>query len=172
MPKKLKLQKHVETEELERRYRDAHDPVERSHYQIIWLLSRGRLTREVAEATGYTAPWIREIARRYNEEGEEGLGDRRHNNPGGGKRALLTGEQKAELGRALQTPPDDGGMWSSRKVAEWIEEKTGKQSRAQRGWEYLRLLGYTPQEPRPAHAKADPVEQEEFRGKQGSGWWR
>ena len=122
MPKKLKLRKHVETEELERRYRDAHDPVERSHYQIIWLLSRGRLTREVAEVTGYTAPWIREIARRYNEEGEEGLGDRRHNNPGGGKRALLTGEQKAELGRALQTPPDDGGMWSSRKVAEWIEE--------------------------------------------------
>ncbi len=74
MPKKLKLQKHVETEELERRYRDAHDPVERSHYQIIWLLSRGRLTREVAEATGYTAPWIREIARRYNEGGGGGTG--------------------------------------------------------------------------------------------------
>lgn len=37
--------------------------------------------------------------------------------------------------------------------------------RAQRGWEYLRKLGHTPQEvPRPGHAEeADPAEQEAFK---------
>jgi hypothetical protein len=30
-----------------RRYREATDPVERSQYQIVWLLSRGKTTSEV-----------------------------------------------------------------------------------------------------------------------------
>ena len=45
---------HLFTEELEDRYRKARDPVARSHYQIVWLLSSGKLTREVTEATGYS----------------------------------------------------------------------------------------------------------------------
>jgi hypothetical protein len=56
MPKRLSLEEHLGNEELERRYREARDPVERSHYQIVWLLARGRTTREVVEATGYTVP--------------------------------------------------------------------------------------------------------------------
>lgn len=92
---------------------------------------------------------MREIARRHRERGTEGLGDRRHRNPGGAERALLTPEHREELGRALKAPPEDGGLWSSRKVAEWIEAKTGRRGvRAQRGWEYLRKLGHTPQVPR------------------------
>ena len=83
MPKRLELLPHVSTEELEHRYRKAKDPVERSHHQIAWLLSEGRSTREVCEVTGYSPGWVRRIARRYNEqEGVEGLGDRRHANPG------------------------------------------------------------------------------------------
>ena len=51
-------------------------------------------------------------------------------------------------------------MWNSRKVAEWIESRTGRRVSSQRGWEYLRRLGNTPKVPRPSHAKADPAEQE------------
>ncbi len=91
------------------------------------------------------------------------MGDCRHRNLGGKDRALLNEELKQELGEALQMLPPDGGMWNSRKIAEWIAGKTGRQVRAQRGWEYLRLLGYTLQVPRPAHAKADAEQQEEFR---------
>jgi transposase len=55
-------------------------------------------------------------------------------------------------------------MWNSRKVAEWIEHKTGRRVGRQRGWEYLRKLGNTPKVPRPTHAKkADPAEQEAFK---------
>jgi transposase len=167
MPKRLHLEEHLSAQELEERYRKARDPVERSHYQIVWLLAQGKLTREVADVTGYSPEWIGEVSRRYNERGVEGLGDRRHRNPGA--EPLLSKEQQQELRETLEDPPEDGGMWNSRKVAEWIEQKTGRRVRAQRGWEYLRRLGYSPQVPRPAHAGANTEEQEAFKKGSPSG---
>lgn len=164
MPKKIKLLPHLSTEELESRYRDAKDPVERSHYQIVWLIARGKTTREVMEVTGYSRGWIQRLSRRYNEGGPEALGDHRHHNPGAKDRALLSSEQQRELSESLKEPPSDGGMWNSRKVAEWIERKTAKRGlRAQRGWEYLKKLDRSLKVPRPHHAKADPKEQEAFK---------
>ena len=165
MPKTIKLEPHLESEELEDRYRKARDPVERSHYQIVWLISEGKSTRQVMEVTGYSRGWVQQLARRYNAEGPEALGDRRHRNPGARDRALLDEDQQRELAEALRKPPKDGGMWNSRKVGEWIEAKTGKalESKKQRGWEYLRRLGNSPKVPRPRHRKADKAEQEAFK---------
>lgn len=53
-------------DELEIRYRQAKDPIERSHYQIIWLLATGRPTEEVADVTGYSRNWIYELVWGYN----------------------------------------------------------------------------------------------------------
>ena len=50
--------------ELGQRYRAARSPVERSHLQIVWLLSQGWSEREVARVTGYGRRWIAEIVRR------------------------------------------------------------------------------------------------------------
>jgi transposase len=164
MPKKIKLHPHLSTEELESRYREAKDPVECSHYQIIWLIAQGKTTTEVMEVTGYGRGWIQQLSRRYNRGGPEALGDRRHRNPGARDRALLNTEQREELCEALKKPPADGGMWNSRKVAEWIEEKTGRKGvRAQRGWEYLKRLDHSLKVPRPRHARVDPHEQEAFK---------
>jgi transposase len=129
MPKRLELSPHASTQELEHRYRKAKDPVERSHHQIVWLLSEGRSTREVCEVTGYSPGWVRKIARRYNERGVEGLGDRRHSNPGAKERALLDEAGEAQLLEALQGPPPDGGMWSGPKVALWIAQRNALWSR-------------------------------------------
>lgn len=164
MPKKIELYPHLSTEELENRYRGAKDPVERSHYQIVWLIAQGKTTSEVMEVTGYGRTWIQRLSRRYNRGGPEALGDRRHQNPGARDRALLTPQRREELSEALKEPPPDGGMWNSRKVAEWIEEKTGKRGvRAQRGWEYLKKLDRSLKVPRPRHRKADQKEQEAFK---------
>lgn len=57
MPKKIRLQGHLTTEELERRYKQAKDGVERSQYQIIWMLSQWWSTTEVMAATGYSRGW-------------------------------------------------------------------------------------------------------------------
>ena len=165
MPKTIKLESHLTSEELENRYRKAHDPVLRSHYQILWLISEGKSTTQVMEVTGYSRGWIQQLARRYNEGGPEALGDRRHGNPGARDRALLSEAQQEELREALKKPPPDGGMWNSRKVGEWIEDKTGKKvaSKKHRGWEYLKKLGNSPKVPRPHHKKADKGEQEAFK---------
>src|SRR5919202_1013693 len=116
MPKTIKLKPHLDSKELENRYRKAHDPVAQSHYQIVWLISEGKTTREVMEATGYSRGWIQQLARPYNALGPEALGDRRHHNPGATDRALLDQDQQRELAEALKEPPKDGGMWNSRKV--------------------------------------------------------
>jgi transposase len=165
MPKTIKLEPHLHSEELENRYRKAHDPVLRSHYQILWLISEGKTTSQLMEATGYSRGWIQQIARRYNASGPEALGDRRHQNPGARERALLTQEQQEELREALKKPPADGGMWNSPKVGEWIEGKTGHvlTQKKQRGWEYMRKLGQSPKVPRPRHKKANKTEQEAFK---------
>src|SRR5215217_3619443 len=97
MPKKIKLEPHLGSKELENRYRKAKDPVLRSHYQIVWLISEGNTTRQVMEATGYSRGWIQQLARRYNERGPEVLGDRRHHNPGAKQRTLLDSDQQREL---------------------------------------------------------------------------
>ena len=155
---------------MEHRYRKAKDPVERSHYQIVWLLSEGKTTGEVCEVTGYSPGWVRQLACRYNERGVEGLGDRRHGNPGAKERALLDEAGEAELLEALQGPPPEGGMWNGPKVACWIAQRNGlEQVHVQRGFEYLRKVRYGPQVPRPQNPSADASEQEAFRKLSRSG---
>jgi transposase len=165
MPKTIKIVPHLDSKELEDRYRKARDAVERSHYQILWLISEGKTTTQVMEVTGYSRGWIQQLARRYNAYGPQALGDRRHQNPGAKERALLTTEQQQELAEALKEPPPDGGMWNSRKVGEWIEVRTGRvvSNKKQRGWEYLKRLRQSPKVPRPHHASADEREQEAFK---------
>jgi len=109
-----------------------------------------------------------EIARRYNERGVEGLGDRRHGNPGAKERALLDEAAEAELLEALQEPPPasvGGGMWSGPKVARWIAQRNGLEKvHVQRGFEYLRKVGMSPQVPRPSNATgADASERDAFK---------
>lgn len=161
---------HLPVTELERRYRAAHDPVARSHWQIIWLLARGAGTAVVARSTGYSIRWIRQVAKRYREGGPEALGDHRHTNPGRADRKLLTPAVGAELRAALAGPAPDGGRWTGPKVAQWLSDRLGRPIHPQRGWEALRALGFTRQRqrPRPHAARADPAAQDAFK-KGGSG---
>ncbi len=69
MRRPLKVKSHLDIEELELRYRKAKDPVEKSQWQIVWLLSKGKTTREISEITGYGLTWIRAVVHRYNEGG-------------------------------------------------------------------------------------------------------
>ena len=165
----LALVAHLSTAELGQRYRAAWQPIERSHLQIVWLLSQGRSEREVALVTGYGRRWITEIVRRYNTRGPAGLGDRRHQNAGA--RLLLDEEAKAALKAVLAEPPADGGLWTGPKVAAWMTARLGRKVWPQRGWDYLRKLGYSCQMPRPRHAKAaSAAEQETFKRGSRAGW--
>ncbi len=167
MGEKRDMQKQLESKWLEGLYRKATDPVLRTHLLMVWRLSVGDSVGEVAEMVGYSRKWVREIARRYESEGVEGLGDRRHGNPGAKERALLDEEGREALREALERVPSaslGGGMWSGPKVAHWIEQRNGlERVHVQRGWEYLRKVGMSPQVPRPSNARSDPQEREAFK---------
>ena len=161
MPRKLVLQPHLSVDNLQALYQDAQDSTRRSHYQVIWLLAKGRSTRDVADVTGYSLDWVRQLAQRYNREGPEGLGDKRHDHPGA--TPILNDAQQEQLRQALLKPHPQEGLWNSRLVAEWILEQTGREVHPQRGWEYLKRLGFSLQKPRPRHEQASDEAQEEFK---------
>lgn len=161
MGKRIQIRADLSTEELERRYRQAQDPVARSQWQIVWLLALGEPSERVAAVTGYSLTWIRTVARRYNAEGAAGIGDRRHANRGGPR--LLTPEQMAALDQALEGAAPGGGRWTAAKVAGWIGEQIGRPVAEETGWRYLRRLDWRRYRPRPQHAKADGAAQAAFR---------
>jgi transposase len=156
----MALAPHLSAEELHRRYRTAGDPVARSQWHILWLLARGRPTAEVAATTGYSVRWVQEVARRYR-AGPQAVGDRRRANPGAVP--LLDAAQQAALREALGGPAPDGGLWTGRQVAAWMRAVLGRPIHPQRGWEWLRRLGFTPQRPRPRETRADPAAQDAFK---------
>ena len=84
---------------------------------------------------------------------------------------MLDEEGQARLREALlKEAPPGGGMWSGPKVARWIEAETGMgRVHAQRGWEYLRRVGMSPQVPRPSNARANAQEREAFKKDSPSG---
>ena len=157
----LELAGHLSAEELGERYRAARDRVARGHLQVVWLLAEGRGGREVARVVGLSERWVAEIVRRYNEGGPERLGDRRRGNAGA--KPLLDAAQRGGLAQALRGAPPEGGLWSGPKVAAWIARATGREVRPQRGWDYLRQLGFALKRPRPRHAKADAAAQAAFK---------
>lgn len=160
MTQKMVIAPHLTITELEARYRGAGDPVARSQWQILWLLAGGMPTAEVARVTGYSVRWIQELARRYR-SGPAAIGDRRHGNPGAPP--LLDDAQQAQLGAALAGPAPNGGVWSCRSVAAWMSQTLGRPIREQRGWEWMRRCGFTPQRPRPRETRADPAAQDVFK---------
>ena len=163
MPKRISIEAHLSVEELEERYRSAKEPVERSHYQIIWLLARGRSTKEVAEVTGYKRSWIYELVWGYNRIGPETLGDGRRSNKGAP--SMLSDEQQANLEQILSAPAPDGGLWNGRKVADYLSVLLERPVSRQQGWRLLKQLGMSLKVPRPAHEESDPIEQQEWKKK-------
>jgi transposase len=160
MARQMTVAPHLTVAELHERYRAAEDPVARSQWQMLWLLAQGTATVEVAQATGYTVRWVQEIARRYR-AGPEAIGDRRHGNPGAAP--LMDAAQQAALRDALAGLAPDGGIWTGRQVAAWMSGRLSRPVSPQRGWEWLRRLGFTPQRPRPRETRLDAAAQAAFK---------
>ena len=57
----------------------------------------------------------------------------------------------------------NGDLWTCRGVAAWMSQRLGRPVSEQRGWEWRRRLGFTPQQPRPRDTRADAAAQEAFK---------
>ncbi len=159
----MQVEGHLSVAELQAGWRGSKDATLARHYQVIWLLAEGRSCTEVARLTGFVRRWVEELLVRYNRFGPSSLGDRRRSN--GAKPRILTPEVLAMLRARVATPPDDGGVWTAKKVAAVIAAELGVAGVAeQRGWEALRAIDWTIQRPRPQHAGvATPDEQAAFK---------
>src|SRR5260221_3584824 len=131
MARHIHLQPHLSIDELERRYRAAKEPNERSWWQILWLLSQGHTAVQVSAVTGYSAYWIGQLAKRYNTEGPAGMHNRRHTmshrNPPTVPPAL-----QEELRQAVAAAAARHEHWTGREAAAWIGARLGHPSGAQK----------------------------------------
>jgi transposase len=158
MAKRIEVKTELTPEELRERYRKASEPVERTHWHIVWLMKEGYTPKEVAERVGYTAPWVRTIVGRSNRTGEQGISNHRLTLPGA--KPEFRPEQQRELDDVLQQKPSDDGLWSGPKVALWMQEQLGRPVDKRRGWDYMQRLNYSTHVPRPQHAEADQETQQ------------
>lgn len=157
MARTLQLHDHLTVAELFQRYKAASTAADARRYHALWLISQGSTAKTAAALVGLSDKWVRALVQRYNQRGT---------NPG--KVPLLNDQQRQALARALQSPPAEGGVWTGKKVAAWIERHTGVKTYPQRGWVYLRRLGFTPQLPRPRHVQA-ATDSEQAAWKKNSG---
>jgi transposase len=147
------IKPHLSAAELEQRYKAASEPIGKSHFHALWLLSQGYDIDETAEILSFSPRWVRILIKRYNEGGPALLGDQRIHN--GTEPTILTADALDALKERLGTPPDDGGMWTGPKIARWLAAYHGLKSvHDQRGWDALIAIGYSIQQPRPRHPQA------------------
>ena len=162
MARRIHLRPHLSIDRLERRYRGAKEPNERTWWQILWLLAQGRTATELSAVTGYRAYWIGQIAKRYNEQGPAGMVNRRHTTSRRAAPALAPALQE-ELRAALAEALARHDPWTGTDVASWMAAKLGRPVSYHLGWSYLVRLRHSPQVPRPRHALADAEQQAAFK---------
>ena len=125
MARRIKLSTKLSVEELEQRDRRASEGMERSHWQLRWLLARGHPAYQVAQMTGYSPYWIGQVARRYHAEGEDGLVNHRRRAHRAARRPdprtlLPTHADREELRTALVGPaPHDDVRVRGGTAARW-----------------------------------------------------
>ena len=52
------IKPYLSTGELEARYETAGDPIAKSHFHALWLLSKGHDLDEVAELLSFSTRWV------------------------------------------------------------------------------------------------------------------
>jgi molybdate transport repressor ModE-like protein len=166
MPRKAYLANYLNSDELKQKYRQSREPVESRRCHLLWKISLGWSIKKAAIAVGISYRYAKEVLKKYNEEGEKALINKKLKLEKGkrGRKALLNSEELKKLKQRLESRPDDGGLWTGPKVANWIaKEKGRKKVSNQRGWDYLKKLKYSWQSPRPKHRKGCQEEQEKFK---------
>lgn len=166
MPKTITLKSHLTTGELYKRYRACRKPNEKLRWRALYLISSGIRAAEAARRVGRTSGWATQLTQRYNESGTEVVADQRDAERQSGRTPTLNAQLAVKLDAALHAAAPDGGLWTAKKVADWIERETGRRLHETSAWRVLGSLGFTLQSPRPKHHKsALPEERAAFKKK-------
>lgn len=147
--------------------------VERRRSQLLALLAEGKSNQETLAIARYSYQGADKIIDAYHERGLASLADQRHGNRGAP--TLLTDAELLLLARTVRADSTAGEVWSGLQVQSWVSEQLQKQVHLSRCYEFLDVIGFSRQLPRPQHVEADPTLQEEFKKKTSqtlSAQWR
>ena len=163
---KVKFQ-HMDVE-LWQAYQASTCAVERRRLHVLALLAGGRTRAEVLAITRYSVPRYVELVHRYNDEGLNGLQDRRHRNSGAP--TLLSDADLLLLAQTIRADYAQEIVWNGTRVQQWIKTTLGKDVYLARAYEFLDAVGFSQQTARPRHVEADDTAQEDFKKTRSQGF--
>lgn len=120
----IKLRRHVRRR-LEGTRRKIKDAKHRTRIQIVLLYAKGWGCTRVSEAVGVAPSTAIRVAKRFLEDGEDGLVDRRHENG----EAKVDEDLLQALSEMVEAQPEDYGWarttWSRELLAKTLRRETG-----------------------------------------------
>lgn len=131
---------------------------------------KGESIDEIAQETNLKRRTVHSILHRFNERGIDAKDSIKQT----GRPSLLTLRQRKSLVKHLEKrgpPGNEGGLWNTKEVREYIRKKYAVNYTSVHVWELLQALGFSMQRPRQKHYKhPDNDEIDRFK-KKLPGWY-
>lgn len=161
------IHRRLSSEQLRARFLSCKNTKEARRWQLLWFISLEHSIAEAARLTGFSYDYARHLLSRYNKHGIPSIRRKLIRSRKSGTPSLLSPKQRRLLGRLLKGRAPDGGLWTGPKVATWISQQLCRPVAPQRGWDYLKRLGYSLQATRPRHVDASSLLQTRFKKNSG-----
>jgi len=153
---------HHSLEALRQVAKRERDALLRIRIQIIILATQGRTAPQISQALSMSRRNLQRWVKLYNDQGLEGLKDRR----GGNHRHLKTDQEQQIADYLTSTAADPrDGVRRGEDLRRWIEGQFGVVYSLTGAYDLLHRLGFSWLMPRPRHAKASKEAQDEFKKK-------
>jgi transposase len=134
-------------EAVAKRYEQAETPLERTNCQVVLLADEGRTMAEIAWLVRRGRDQVGKIVHRFQCEGLGGLVPRKHT----GRPLGVTPAWLAELQRVIELDPRsvgvDSAVWTTRLLADYLEQVTGHAAAIETVRVHLHRLGYVCKRP-------------------------
>jgi transposase len=160
--RKLEIKNHLSINELKKKRSKCSNAREAIRWTIIIMAIEDELSaNKISKTLKVTYEVVRRAIHKYNEFGEKGLKDGRKNNSCGG--TIKSDVIFKEIEKVLSNPPDDIGIWTGKKLKNWVEKKFNIKIGLSTIYVWIHKLGYSWKVPRPKHKKSDDKEKENFK---------
>ena len=159
----IKIKPQHKPSQVQEVYQNSKNPTEQKRAHFIWLLLEGNHIQEVEEIVDYSHVQAIKIIKKYNQYGLEGLKDKRKTNQG--RPPILDDTQIFLLAQIIRHDFNNEIIWDAKKVKKYIETTTSKTIHLSNVYEYISLIGFSFQKPRPQHVENLQSILEEFQKK-------
>jgi len=170
LPKGEQFLPKIEMSRLESMYSEERKAKPKIRLLCAINRKKGESIDEIAEETNLNRRTVHSILHRFYERGIEAKDSIKQS----GRPAFLTIRQRKNLVKQLEKrgpPGNQGGMWTTKEVRDYIRKKYHVNYTSVHVWELLQALGFSIQRPRPRHYKHPEEEEIDRFKKKLPGWY-